>query len=98
VESGPGRSAVLDLSSYELEELEVPVLDPEEPEELDELDEPVELDGLDEDVLSLLLDELSLLVLLSELPLLSDFVSELFTSVFSPLFSGLALGSLSLSE
>ena len=76
----------------ELEDVEVPELDP------DELDEPDEFVELDDGVLVLLLDALSPLVLLSELPLLSDFTSELFTSVFSPLFSGLALGSLSLSE
>jgi hypothetical protein len=81
-----------------LEDVELPVLDPDEPDELDELDESDELVELDVDVLVLLLDELSPLVVLSELPLVSDFVSELFTSVFSPLFSGLALGSLSLSE
>ncbi len=74
-------------------------------EEADEL-EPEEVDVLDEfDVVELLLlsllllsDELSLLGLLSEFPLLSDSDVELLTSVFSPLFSGLALGSLSLSE
>lgn len=51
-------------------------------------------------VLSLLplSDELSPLGLLSEFPLLSDSDVELLTSVFSPLFSGFALGSLSLSE
>ena len=74
-----------------------------DPEEVDGLDELCVLDefGVDELLLlSLLLlsDELSLLVLLSEFPLLSDSDVELLTSVFSPLFSGLALGSLSLSE
>lgn len=72
-------------------------------EEVDGLDEPFVLDELDADellLLSLLLlsDELSLVALLSEVPLLSDSEVELLTSVFSPLFSGLALGSLSLSE
>ena len=74
------------------------MLDPDELVEPVELDEPDELVELDADLLVLLLDELSPLVLLSEFPLLSDFTSELFTSVFSPLFSDLALGSLSLSE
>ena len=69
-------------------------LDPEEVEELDEL-------GADELLLLsllLLLDELSPLGLLSEVPLLSASDVELFTSVFSPLFSDWATGSLSLSE
>ena len=66
-------------------------------EAVEELCEFGEL-GVDELLLSLplLLDEPSLLGLLSELPLLSDAV--LVTSVFSPLFSDLASGSLSLSE
>ncbi len=72
-------------------------------EEGDELEEPCVLDELDAEellLLSLLLfsEELSLLGLLSEVPLLSDSDVELLTSVFSPLFSGFALGSLSLSE
>ena len=77
----------------------------EEVEELDELDseEVEELDELGADellLLSLLLlfDELSPLGLLSEVPLLSASDVELFTSVFSPLFSDWATGSLSLSE
>ena len=74
-----------------------------DPEEVDGLDEPCVLDEFDADellLLSLLLfsDEPSLLGLFSEFPLLSDSDVELLTSVFSPLFSGLALGSLSLSE
>ncbi len=77
----------------------------EEVEELDELDseEVEELDELGADELLLLsllllLDELSPLGLLSEVPLLSASDVELFTSVFSPLFSNWATGSLSLSE
>ena len=77
----------------------------EEVEELDELDseEVEELDELGADELLLLsllllLDELSPLGLLSEVPLLSASDVELFTSVFSPLFSDWAPGSLSLSE
>lgn len=77
----------------------------EEVEELDELDseEVEELDELGADELLLLsllllLDELSPLGLLSEVPLLSASDVELFTSVFSPLFSDWATGSLSLSE
>ncbi len=74
-----------------------------DPEDVDGLDELCVLDelGVDELLpLSLLLlsDELSLFVLLSEFPLLSELGAELLTSVFSPLFSGFALGSLSLSE
>jgi len=74
------------------------------PDELDELDELGELeDELVEallllPLLLLLLDELSVLDLFSEVPLLSDGVASLFTSVFSPLFSDFAPGSLSLSE
>jgi hypothetical protein len=74
--------------------------DPEEDEDSDELGAVDEL-GVDELLLlSLLLslEEPSPLDLLSEFPLLSAWVVELLTSVFSPLFSGLALGSLSLSE
>lgn len=80
-----------------LAEAEEEVFDPDESDELDEPDEVVEDEVL---LLSLLplSDELSLLGLLSEFPLLSDGDVEFFTSVFSPLFSGLALGSLSLSE
>ncbi len=77
----------------------------EEVEELDELDseEVEELDELGAEELLLLsllllLDELSPLGLLSEVPLLSASDVELFTSVFSPLFSDWATGSLSLSE
>ena len=89
------------LRSLKLDEgEEADELDPEEPEAVDELDELCELVvGVDEPVLLsllLLVDELSLLDLVSEFPLPSDAV--LFTSVFSPLFSDLASGSLSLSE
>lgn len=74
--------------------------DPEEEEDSDELGV---LDELGEDELLLLslplvFEELSPLGLLSEFPLLSAWVVELLTSVFSPLSSGLAFGSLSLSE
>jgi hypothetical protein len=82
----------LDEVEEEVEELDE--LDSEEVEELDEL-------GADELLLLsllLLLDELSPLGLLSEVPLLSASDVELFTSVFSPLFSDWATGSLSLSE
>ena len=75
--------------------------EPDEPDEADELDEPDELDEFVEGellLLSVLLDELSPLVLASELSLLSDGDAVLFTSVFSPLFSDFASGSLSLSE
>jgi len=78
-------------------------LDPEE--EVEELEAPGELDelGVDEllpPLLSLLVlfEVLSPLDLLSEVPWPSDWEAELFTSVFSPLFSDLASGSLSLSE
>ena len=84
-----------------LDEVEEEVLDPDDPDELDEPDEPDELDEFVEVellLLSLLLDELSPPALPSELPLLSDGVAALFTSVFSPLFSAFASGSLSLSE
>ncbi len=82
---------------------DVDEVDELEPEEVDGLEAPCVLDELDADellLLSLLLlsDEFSLVGLLSEVPLLSDSDTELLTSVFSPLFSGLALGSLSLSE
>jgi hypothetical protein len=82
----------LDEVEEEVEELDE--LDSEEVEELDEL-------GADELLLLsllLLLDELSPLGLLSEVPLLSASDVELFTSVFSPLFSDWAPGSLSLLE
>jgi len=82
----------LDEVEEEVEELDE--LDSEEVEELDEL-------GAEELLLLsllLLLDELSPLGLLSEVPLLSASDVELFTSVFSPLFSDWATGSLSLSE
>ena len=75
--------------------MEEEAFDPDELAEPDELDEFVEGELL---LLSLLLDELSLLVFPSELPLLSDGDAVLFTSVFSPLFSDFASGSLSLSE
>jgi hypothetical protein len=72
--------------------------DPDEPDELGELDEPDEFVEDELLLLSPLLEELSPLDLLSELPLLSDGDAVLFTSVFSPLFSDLASGSLSFSE
>ncbi|MDH5563265.1 MAG: hypothetical protein OEY91_06530 [Nitrospirota bacterium] len=75
---------------------DVPV--PDELDELDELGELVEESLLLPLLLLLLLDELSVLDLLSEVPLLSDAVVSLLTSVFSPLFSDFAPGSLSLSE
>ena len=73
-------------------------LDPVEDEELDGLGELDELGVVDEDgaLVSppLFVDVLSPLDFASESPL----PSELFTSVFSPLFSDLTSGSLSLSE
>lgn len=78
--------------------MEEGVVDPDESDELDELDELVEDELVLLSLLLLPLGELSPLVLLPELLLLSDGVVELLTSVFSPLFSDLASGSLSLSE
>ncbi len=74
-----------------------------DPEEVDGLDEPCVLVEFDAEALVLLSllflsEELSLLVLPSDVSLLADSEVELLTSVFSPLFSGFALGSLSLSE
>ena len=91
------------VQELELDEVEdADELDPVEDDELDWLGELDELGVVEEDeaLLSppLFGDALSPLDLVSESPLPSVAVVELFTSVFSPLFSDLASGSLSLSE